>query len=908
MGGSFNSPIGGVHWALSQATPSMSDDTTSPSAPGTPGETETLVTEPSTLTMSPAFHGHSTHRIPAIIGRYRIIRLLGEGGMGAVYEAEQENPRRTVALKVIKPGLASASLLRRFEQEAHALGRLQHPGIAQIYEAGTAAADFGVQPYFAMEFIRGKTLRDYAQDRRLTTPQRLDLMAKVCEAVHHAHQRGLIHRDLKPSNIVVDEAGQPKILDFGVARVTDSDTQATRQTDVGQLVGTLAYMSPEQVLADPEELDFRSDVYALGVILYELLAGSLPYNISRAKLHEAVQTIRDSEPVPIGSLQRIYRGDIETIVTKALEKDKDHRYASAADLAADIRRHLASQPILARPPSAGYRLQKFSRRHKVVVIGTAAALALAMSSAVLTYRGTRGPKESVRLAVLPFASAAETADVAARITRDATVQVSRIQGSPKIDFETVPSKSVVGVNSAQGARDALHATHVLQGSIAAEGGDIVLHAWLTDTRSGAKPRDWTARYDARQLRFADAAIAGVVTWGLDLPPLPAKEGVNPAARQDYVNGLALLRRDGQADAGLALIARAAQTDPDSPLTHAALAEANWTKYLITRDPLWRDRTSVAVRDAQRRNPDLAPVHRAAGLLLANAGDYELAIDEYRRAIELDPNHGDAYRRIGDVYERSGQLQEALAAYQNAVRVDPERYANHQALGAYYFGRGAYQESIQHMTKVEQLAPREPEAHRVLGVAYTNIGKFSEAEQELRRAISLKETAPALHALGVALMYERKEQEAVPQFLRALNLNPKRYLSWMNLAICYRRTNRAAESEAANRKGLAAAEKEMAQNPRSGYVRSVLAYLCARLGDRTRAESEIAQAVRLSPNDSNTQWVAATTYAALGQGDTLLSLLGAAPKEVLEDFNRWPDAADIFRDPRYRQLLTSRQIR
>ena len=209
------------------------------------------------------------------------MRLVGEGGMGAVYEAEQENPRRTVALKVIKPGWATPALLGRFEQESQALGRLQHPGIAQIYEAGTA--DTGLRT--------AAVLRDGVHSRpplpstptrmRLNVRARLELVAKICDAVQHAHQRGIIHRDLKPANILVDETGQPKILDFGVARVTDSDAQATRQTDVGQLVGTLAYMSPEQVLADPLELDTRSDVYALGVILYELLAARLPYTLSR---------------------------------------------------------------------------------------------------------------------------------------------------------------------------------------------------------------------------------------------------------------------------------------------------------------------------------------------------------------------------------------------------------------------------------------------------------------------------------------------------------------------------------------------------------------------------------------------------------------------------------------------------
>src|SRR5205823_2028764 len=189
--------------------------------------------------------------------------------------------------------------------------------------------------------------------------RRSEILEKVAEAVHHAHQRGLIHRDLKPGNILVDQTGQPKILDFGVARFTDSDAQATMQTDVGQLVGTLAYMSPEQVLADPLELDTRSDVYALGVILYELLAGRLPYTISK-RLHEAIQAIREEDPARLSSVNRTYRGDIETIVAKALEKDKSRRYASAAEFGADIRRYLRDEPIVARPPSTTYQVRKFA--------------------------------------------------------------------------------------------------------------------------------------------------------------------------------------------------------------------------------------------------------------------------------------------------------------------------------------------------------------------------------------------------------------------------------------------------------------------------------------------------------------------------------------------------------------------
>ena len=311
------------------------------------------------------------------IGHYRILRLLGEGGMGTVYEAEQDLPRRIVALKLIRAGYAGAEVLRRFENEAQALGRLQHPGIAQIFEAGRA----GNQPYFAMELVHGETLLAYCAHHKLSTRQRLELVARICDAVQHAHQRGLIHRDLKPANIMVEESGQPKVLDFGVARLTDSDVHATRETNVGQLVGTLAYMSPEQVLGEPEELDTRSDVYALGVILYELLAGKGPYVLGR-NLPAVVRTIREEEPTMLSSLNRTYRGDVETIVGKSLEKDKTRRYSSAAELAADIRHYLGDEPITARPPSTTYQLQKFARRNKALVIGVAAVFAVLVAGVI----------------------------------------------------------------------------------------------------------------------------------------------------------------------------------------------------------------------------------------------------------------------------------------------------------------------------------------------------------------------------------------------------------------------------------------------------------------------------------------------------------------------------------------------
>lgn len=336
---------------------------------------------------------------PSQLGPFRILDRLGVGGMGVVYRAEQENPRRTVALKVVSSGALSPSAVRRLEFESEVLGRLQHPGIAQVYHAGFADTGSGERiPYFAMELIEGSPLESAADDAGLNVRERLELFARVCDAVHHAHQKGIIHRDLKPANILVvagsPRPGTPKVLDFGVARAVATEDGATGvRTASGQLVGTLPYMSPEQVSGDPEAIDVRSDVYSLGVILYELLSGTLPIDPGTALFPEAARRIVDEVPVRLGRLNPQCRGDVETIVAKALEKEPDRRYVSAAELAADIRRTLRNEPIAARPASRIYLIGKFARRNRSFVIGTVLVV-LALGLGVLAERQQRIRAES----------------------------------------------------------------------------------------------------------------------------------------------------------------------------------------------------------------------------------------------------------------------------------------------------------------------------------------------------------------------------------------------------------------------------------------------------------------------------------------------------------------------------------
>ncbi|MHC4210005.1 MAG: tetratricopeptide repeat protein [Planctomycetota bacterium] len=382
----------------------------------------------------------------ARVGAYRLLERIGEGGFGEVHLAEQTEPiRRTVALKIVKLGMDTQQVVARFEAERQALALMDHPNIARVFEAG--ATEQG-RPYFAMEHVPGVPITDYCDKHRLDMEQRLELFIHTCDAIQHAHQKGIIHRDLKPSNILIERFGDehvPKVIDFGIAKAMGfSLTGRTPVTEQGQLIGTPEYMSPEQAVMSALNVDTRTDIYSLGVVLYELLTGALPFDPQtfRGKSFAEIQhTIREVEPpkpstrlstldgeategsaaaiaarrlTDTRTLQRRLRGDLDWITMKAMDKERERRYASVSELAADLRHHLRHEPVLAGPPTAAYKLRKLMRRHRLgVTAATTIVLVLIAATAVTTWQAIRAT-DAEQLAQVRWTQAEDARAIAER--------------------------------------------------------------------------------------------------------------------------------------------------------------------------------------------------------------------------------------------------------------------------------------------------------------------------------------------------------------------------------------------------------------------------------------------------------------------------------------------------------------
>jgi Flp pilus assembly protein TadD/TolB-like protein len=854
------------------------------------------------------------------LGSFEVLDPLGKGGMGEVYRARDTRLGRDVAIKVLPETFAKdPARLARFEREARLLASVNHPAIAAIY----GVEDLDGVPCIVMELVPGETLAEKLAEGPLSLEESLAIARQIAEALEAAHEGGLVHRDLKPANIKVTPGGKVKVLDLGLAKVMEAPssgelssfpTQVVEETRPGVILGTLEFMSPEQARGKP--VDKRTDIWAFGCVLFEMLSGERPFAGETAS--DIIAAVLSTEPewsaLPAGTPPRI-----RELMTRCLRKDRSDRLRDIGDARIEIDLTLEekkSGTLAAGPPS-----RRGNRRLAVSL--AASALIVAIVIAWLVSRPSRGAREPrapgaagpVSLAVLPFRDLSGQANgqilgdglaetVGARLARSTGLQVvtssalTSIAEKQSDPFRIAASvgASVIVAGSFQRADNRIRITFAILNAV--EKRQIAV-----DQVTGP----------ASDLFALQDEVADRVAGKLKLPARPGGEtpsvsGLKTASQQErYMQALGSLQRydrSASVDEAIGLLRPLAAEEPGSALVAAALGRAYLFKFNLTRQKSWAEEARSAAARAALLDATLPEVDITLGELRLRTGQAAEAVGSFQRALSMRPNDYEASLGLARAEDAAGNEAAAEAAYRHAIQLQPSYWFGYSKFAGFYFNRGNYPRAVEMFRRVTELAPDSARAFSNLGAAHHQMDRFEEALAAYRRSIAIEPTSGAYSNAGTTEFFLGRYADASRDFEKAVALTPESYDGWANLADAYFWGGQKAPAADAYARAIRLARSDLEVNPRGASARARLAVCLARAGDGSGAKEEIARALALSPRDPRVLYNAAIVTSLAGEDGKAIDWIERAVEAGcgIEQIRQEPQFTSLRKDPRFDRAL------
>ncbi len=854
--------------------------------------------------------------------RYRIESLLGRGGMGAVYKAYDKDLNRVVALKLVRPEFTSdPSSMQRFKQELLLASKITHKNILRIHDLGDVE---GVK-FISMAYVEGEDLHHLLERQgRLPVPRALKIGEQLCAALDAAHSEGVVHRDLKPQNVLIDQADNAYVSDFGLAKSLESG--AALMTRTGEILGTPRYMSPEQVEGKPA--DHRSDIYSLGLILYEVVAGEGPFKGDSAfqVMYQRV-TQKPKNPKEVNPELPDY---LARIVLRCLEREPDLRYQQARDVLRDLEGQAA--PTSAR----SVRISLPVPTRGVWMLAAGALLALALVALAVPpirhaiFRASQPPvagtagipplSQGKYVAVLPFRVLGdqESLGYVAEGMREALsaklFQLKEVHLASSTDVEKVDNKqSTEKVARQLGVNLVIHGT--VQGTTQ-EGKVAKISALLNLEDVAGRRHLWSGEVSGvpQDLLTLEDQAYSKLTAALDLKPGTLEfshEAGHPTENTEaydlYLKGRNTMRRQhGPKDIQTAidLYNSALKKDPSFALAYSGLADASLSLYDWNKDSFWAQKALASAQQAQKLDDELPEVHYSLGTIYSATGKVGEAILELDRALQLAPNSDEGYRRLGNAYLASGRSEDAIQAFEKALKINPYYWRNYIVLGQAYFQIGDNDKALKAWSRITELEPDNSTGYMNVGAVYFRQGKYEECIPFIQKALKLRPTADLYSNLGTAYFFLKRYDEAVQMFEKAVEMNPNDQTNTGNLADAYRWSGHADKARTTYDKAIELAYKELQVNPRQADAMNSLAMYYAKKGDSAQAQQFIRRARSIDPNNNQFIYDEAQIMALANRPEAALKALreafqkGYSPEEARND----PELKSLVGLPEFSNLL------